>query len=783
MKEQLRSRLRPLLEAAFRDSGLIATGMVEEESRSTLVEGLLDRIAERSFLSFADVRDAISGNQVKLGDLKGFRELFRGDTVIEVDRRLKSSLVGIYGPGEIYRRWLQVVSSVLFGTRRGRTLLRFALLPAAGAVAFCSATEHIVGWPLSFVSDAKFQLTRPVPLAISAVLLLLLINHARVREKTIRGFRFARRGVRSVLVDIPVAVGRLPQVKRLVRQEWFINAVRWILRPTLLTVLVLYSFRAFGEPIEDGLMTVVVFLFSSLLINSNYWRGIEEAFEDAALRAWRFVRSDFLPGIYRMLMSFFRRLSETVEKMVYAVDEWLRFRKGEGRLMLVLKSILAPLWAPIGYLLRFAFDTVVEPRINPIKYVSAVMIVDKLTIPLTPQGYVYFFSLFEPLGVFWARTLAWFFLYAIPAFIGFFIWELKENWRLYRANRPATLHVQAMKLHGKTLPQILKGGGPTSNLPALYAKLRRAERRAHRTGIWAESRQHRAALEAVRDVIERFIERELVHPLALSRTWGRIPTRLAGVLLGLARVRIELESDLHLGRPIVIVFEADSGCLVASVTDPGFLAELTPPEVRVFETALAGLYKKAGVEFVHEQVENYLHEFQALNLAFSFAHDGLHVWPSGELQAAAVYDLQRSGPIKPEPMFGNTPVALPPLESKRIHFSDSRITWEEYVRAWEEEREGKEPALATRLPILIDPCRVRSREERRTSATAREPRGTRSIPAEASGEDAGPLVAEAPEVPKSVSEIALPPVDAAGVLGSGGPESAGSDPGRSIAAG
>src|SRR5262249_36629868 len=88
-------------------------------------------------------------------------------------------------------------------------------------------------------------------------------------------------------------------------------------------------------------------------------------------------------------------------------------------------------------------------------------------------------------------------LWLLPDFFGFLVWETKENWSLYRANRPASLPPVAVGSHGETVRRVLQPGFHSGTVPRLYARLRRAERQALRTGSWAAARACRQALEEV----------------------------------------------------------------------------------------------------------------------------------------------------------------------------------------------------------------------------------------------------------------------------------------------
>ena len=51
-----------------------------------------------------------------------------------------------------------------------------------------------------------------------------------------------------------------------------------------------------------------------------------------------------------------------------------------------------------------------------------------------------------------AKTYATTIAFLIPGIFGFLVWELKENWRLYGANRPRQLKPVPIGHHGETNP-------------------------------------------------------------------------------------------------------------------------------------------------------------------------------------------------------------------------------------------------------------------------------------------------------------------------------------------
>src|SRR5262249_35274666 len=147
---------------------------------------------------------------------------------------------------------------------------------------------------------------------------------------------------------------------------------------------------------------------------------------------------------------------------------------------------------------------------------------------------------FQFLGGPLAFTIAFIILHSIPGAAGFLVWEFKENWRLYRANRPRTLRPEVIGHHGETMLRLMKPGFHSGTLPKLFAKLRRAERRAHRAGTWKTVRRLRESLHHVEESIQRFTERELIDFLCASKGWAAGPVYLTAVEAGSNRIRLEL---------------------------------------------------------------------------------------------------------------------------------------------------------------------------------------------------------------------------------------------------
>ena len=98
------------------------------------------------------------------------------------------------------------------------------------------------------------------------------------------------------------------------------------------------------------------------------------------LRTWQLFSNDLIPGLFRLIMAFFRRLLDDVERLLYTVDEWLRFRTGDSRSSLAVKAVLGLFWFFITYIVRFCINLLVEPQINPIKHFPVVTVSHKLVL-------------------------------------------------------------------------------------------------------------------------------------------------------------------------------------------------------------------------------------------------------------------------------------------------------------------------------------------------------------------------------------------------------------------
>src|SRR5262245_38095658 len=174
-----------------------------------------------------DLRDAVSRNNLRLPDLSGPKEFFRGDRLIRANRRLPVLLEGVYRRGEFYLRWLQRLSSVAFGTATGRVLVLYLLLPFGGAFLTLEGLQHIValaaklmvgeseaaaeaieGEAISVPEPApeRFHFATPAATVIFGCFLFGLIHSAAFRGWVVQALLVLGRGLRLLFMDVPAMV-------------------------------------------------------------------------------------------------------------------------------------------------------------------------------------------------------------------------------------------------------------------------------------------------------------------------------------------------------------------------------------------------------------------------------------------------------------------------------------------------------------------------------------------------------------------------------------------------
>jgi hypothetical protein len=652
-EDRVRERLRPEIIATLDEVGLSARTLPERVARGKLVEELLDQIVARGFVTMGQLRDAIARNQLKLPDVDA-RQVIGSDALLAADRRLSRSLDGVYRRGEIYLRALQKLSSIAFGTKTGRFLTLFAILPLLASFLILEGLAHIVG-PLSkHLTGHHVHLYSRPALAGGTVFFFALLHSPPFRRALAAGARGVGAAISFVLIGAPRWIWRRPIVQRVVASTPFALFWSYLARPLAPAAILYAVLRAWVDRDTALVALGVGFIGFNVIGNSRAGRTAEEIAADWVVRSGRHLGKRVLPGLFRLIVGFFHTLIELIDRFIYAVDEWLRYRQGEGRGKLWVKGTLGTIWFFLAYFLRLYVNLMLEPTINPVKHFPVVTVSAKILLPFSPTLLPIFRAPLLPFGRVVANTLAGLTLFLLPGVAGFLAWELKENWKLYRANRPASLGAIAIGHHGETLAGLMTPGFHSGTVPKLYTRLRRAA--AGGKG----AAKHHEALHHVAEAIRRFVERDLVAELAMCDAWGGGLVGVGVVDIGSNRIAVELVRG---GASVWIHFDEQSGWILASIQEGlrpqasglSWIEGLSDNDRKVFETALAGLYKAGAVSLVREQIDAAL----GAGASYDVAREGLVVWPDASYRTEIVY----------------------PLEGYR--FDRQPIAWTRWIAAWE----------------------------------------------------------------------------------------------------
>ncbi len=719
VESQLRERFRPLVLAALDEVGLTPTNFPEKIARDKLVEELLDRVAERGFLSIGDLRDAFSRNNMKLPDFGGAKDLFYGDPLLKADRKLGQILRGIYRPAEFYLRWLQQLTSLSFGTRIGRFLTLYLAVPFGGAILILKFVDHLIqvyrenfgqseiveraAASAAALSKAQFHgFDAPrywIPLGL---FFLGLVNSAGFRTRTWRAIEYSWEFFGRWLYQPLWRIVHSRIVQAILHSRAFRLIYRFIMKPALWTTLIWFAFPFEGIPWTTLVWrAAILFLALNLLLNSRLGRTIEEMIADWIVQTWHRYGWRLLAGLFWWLVDFFKSLLETVERLMYSVDEWLRFKSGDRQFLVATKVALGLSWSAVAYVLRFCLTLLIEPQINPLKHFPVVTVSHKLLLPLIkPFGDI----LATHMGKEWAYPLAFFIIAGIPGIFGFIVWELKENWRLYAANRPQGLQPMAIGMHGETMSRLLKPGFHSGTIPKLFAKLRRAERKARKSGNWKAVRKHLRGFEHVEESLRRHVERDFLalfngsrretrreadRPLAPADVGGE--ERNAGVFLqaiqlGTNRMRLVF-SAIGTEQPVAAIdFEARSGWLVGGVEREEGTLQQSDNDRHEFSVAILGLYKSAGAEIIRQQLEI---AFPAEIPAYDFSARGLGIWPDNSFETEVFYEFRDEANFAPQVLHGILHRQMPTLERTQLLFREFVAPWRNWVAFWDAVKRGE----------------------------------------------------------------------------------------------
>lgn len=687
VEHRLRQKLQPMIQAALDEVGLVPVNFPERIARDKLVAEFLDRLAARGYLTLGDLRDGLARNQLKLADVAGPTEFLAGDKLLQLNRVLRDRLDGLYRGGEFYLRWLQSVSALFFGTRWGRFFTYYLALPFGGAFLILEFLQHL-GHGVAERFDYELHLTSPFCIFALGYVFLGLFYLPSFRQDVLAGLRLLWRGIRGLAYDWPRWLATLPAV------QWFfaLPPVVWfrqhMFKPTvagLLTAAVLWWFRV--EPWLNAGLSVAMAAAVGAFLHTRWGRRFEEHTADLVIDTWHHLSVDLIPRLFHAIMYFFRQVIERLEQILYTIDEWLRFQRGESRLGLAAKVLLGVVWFFIAYVVRFCIILLIEPQINPIKHFPVVTVAHKVLLPMV-HSFGVFLSKTLQMELVQAEATALLIISAIPGIFGFLVWELKENYRLYAANRPRNLTPIIVGSHGEWVINWLKPGFHSGTIPRLFAKLRGAERAAAGHRRWTRWDRVRADLHHVEAEVAHFVDRELLAVLSASRAWEGRLWELRSVHLTLKRIECKIAPAHQRNEPIKLTWEEQAGRLAFRVDLPHWLSDVSAAQQATLAVAVTGLAKWAGVQFADAQ---WSHVWSPPPAEVRATAAGLAAWPSGDAGEFIAYERlgEHDVYLRPSPAeMPGWPMSIPIWQ---IEFDRQPLAWSQWVDVWEREQQGQTP--------------------------------------------------------------------------------------------
>src|SRR5262249_19899231 len=148
------------------------------------------------------------------------------------------------------------------------------------------------------------------------------------------------RALRWALWGIPVGLVPTESIQRVV-SGWLFQLVFLVLFFAAVGGPGLLPLVPFGDaaslPENNWLLFVLLWFGAAVLFNSRYARGAFDAARDLGTQLTVLVRSGLLSGLVRLIAQIFQNISDAIEGALHAVDEWLRFRSGEGPLAIGIR--------------------------------------------------------------------------------------------------------------------------------------------------------------------------------------------------------------------------------------------------------------------------------------------------------------------------------------------------------------------------------------------------------------------------------------------------------------
>ncbi|HEX3316349.1 MAG TPA: hypothetical protein VHR72_15730, partial [Gemmataceae bacterium] len=473
-----------------------------------------------------------------------------------------------------------------------------------------AAAAHAEGWMSTSLHVSL--------LVLFAVTIFGLLHSQALRHRFRDALRALGRALWFVFIDLPVRAVKHEAVDRLLT-SWPIQlGCSYVLLPAVLTLVLTLFLPQFRT---DWVRFLLAFLAISCLVNTRPGKAAWETFVGAVVGLFELFRNGLVMGLFRFVVRLYKRIAHAFESMFFAIDEWLRFRGGESPAEIALRTVLTLVWVPISFVIRFVLIVFIEPCFNPLK-LPICLIAAKLMVPLWPTVVPSMSHWLTPIlgvavtGIVIGNIVIW-----SPDAFGFIFWELKENWFLYRANRPRAVEATAVGPHGETIRGLFQPGFHSGTLPKLFASMRQAELRALRTENYSPVRAAKAKCRHIEEAIARFVARECGFLLERTPAWHGRTLLVGSVELASNRIRCRLHPESS--EPLVLTFDYRESWIVAHLETPSWFAALDQDALSALHNTLVRLYRLAEVDMIVEHIDGLI---TTPGERFDVKRDGITLW-------------------------------------------------------------------------------------------------------------------------------------------------------------
>ncbi len=530
---------------------------------------------------------------------------------------------------------------------------------------------------------------------VAGVFLFGLIHLPEFRTQVLKLLRALYDVIKGLLIDVPHWILDRPEVRRLIETRGFQLLWRLMVKPMIPALLAYGTLLIMHVPTSNAqAISLFIFFAIAVVLNLRFGRDLEEISSDYVVNTWRVIRVNIIGDLYRTIVDLSRVFLEQVDRLLYTVDEWLRFRGGEGRFSFVSKAILGVFWSVVTYIVRFVVNLLVEPQVNPLKHFPVVTVSHKVMFPILVAIFVgnppeQPSALYQALG---AETVAPMFFFTqllLPGVFGFLVWELKENWRLYDANRSKWLQRVLIGSHGESMPRLLKPGLHSGTQPKIFHRLRVADRKPRGSNARARIQRLHEEHHHLEEAIVQFVDRELMNLLIRSRSWSDAPGIVDEVETSTNRIQIAIRFPEIGDAPLRLIFEHAAGWVFSDIKTPDWYETLSDDRRRSLQAALAGFFQMAGVQFVRPQLESLLSPEVR---SYHFEDERIVTWAGPQLLTEVSYDLNTdSKKIYPSVVGPKRDSSFPIILADDLLLARQPISWQHWVETWEAEQAGESP--------------------------------------------------------------------------------------------